>query len=91
MLDCAARHQCERPAAHLFYMGIDQLSEDARLTVAEQRVVTLRLLGHSHQLIADELGIKVNTVAKHLTAVHRKSNTSGLGELYAKYFTPRLT
>lgn len=55
----------------------------ARLTAREQEVVTAVEEGLSYKLIADALGISVDTVKNHLRAVYRKLHINSKGELLA--------
>lgn len=83
-----ARHQYKSPGDRIFRDALQQMSNECSLTPAERRVVTYRLYGHSYKVIADELEVSEDTVKKHLGSVHRKTNTAGHAELFAKYFSP---
>jgi len=71
-----------------FHHRLEDIGYEAKLSVQEYRVITMRLLGHSYQSIADSMHIARSTVHKHLTSIHRKTGTSSIVELFAKYFTP---
>ena len=88
MLDCAARHEGMQPANRQFYETLRRIVVDCKLTRAEERVITMRLLGHAYKEIADDLGMTIDNVGKHLTSVHRKTGTAGIAELNAKLFAP---
>jgi len=88
--DLVARHQVSQPVAGVFAQAADQMFEDAELTKAEKRVVTLALLGHPYKEIADMMTVTLDAVKKHFHAVFKKTGTRGQAELFAKYFTAQL-
>jgi DNA-binding CsgD family transcriptional regulator len=88
--DMVARHQAQRPMDGAFYDAVAEMTEEAQLSKSEKRIVILRLMGHSYKDVADNLFVTVDTVKKHLTQIHRKTQTNGMAELFAKYFSARL-
>lgn len=44
----------------------------SKLTARQLQVLTLASQGHSHQMIADDLGISLQTVKNHLTEIHER-------------------
>ena len=90
LTDCAARHQTAQPINRQFYPALAHLASTARLTNQEQKVLAMQMLGNTYKEIADLLNVKLDTVGKHISAIHRKSGTRSYSELYARYFTPRL-
>ena len=88
--DMVARHQAQRPMDTAFYDAVKEMTEDAQLSKSEKRIVILRLMGHSYKDVADNIFVTVDTVKKHLTQIHRKTQTNGMAELFAKYFSARL-
>lgn len=85
-----ARYQNAQPINAVFHDSLESLVQDAHLSDQEKRIVVMQLLGHSYKEIADLLNIALATVKKHLASIHRKTDTHGFTELFAKYFTPRL-
>jgi DNA-binding NarL/FixJ family response regulator len=63
--------------------------EDAGLNIREQRVVELILDGLSYKMVANEMGISINTVRKHIKSVYRKLNINTSIELAQIYFKSR--
>jgi DNA-binding CsgD family transcriptional regulator len=61
------------------------IREQAELTRTQQKVVSLVLLGHTNQDIADLLGITRRAVEKSLTGTYRKLGIAGRTELIAHY------
>lgn len=84
------RHHYANPGDRVFYSVLSEMSVSAKLTAQERRVISYRLMGYSYKRIADELQRTVGAVKKQLASVHRKTGTQGHGELFAKYFSPRL-
>lgn len=89
--DLVARHQLAKPQERLFNAAMVAMRNEGKLTEQERRVVILQVTGHTYQQIADKLEISVETVRKHISNVYRKTGTSSSVELFAKYFTPRLS
>ena len=89
--DLVARHQLAKPQERLFNAAMVAMRNEGQLTEQERRVVILQVTGHTYQQIADRLEISVETVRKHISNVYRKTGTSSSVELFAKYFTPRLS
>ncbi len=82
------RYDKRTPTNIAFHKILDSMGSTSGLSNQECRVITLRLLGHSYQSIADSMHIARSTVHKHLNSIHRKTRTSSIVELFAKYFTP---
>lgn len=89
--DLVARHQLAKPQEQLFNSAMIRMQNEGQLTEQERRVVVLQVMGHTYQQVADKLGVSVETVRKHISNVYRKTETNNSVELFAKYFTPRLT
>lgn len=90
LFDLAAHHQVTQPADQVFTTVLRQLAVEANLTIQERKVIIHQLLGGSYKDIADALGISIGTLKKHMTSIHQKTGTRSQGELFARYFTPRL-
>lgn len=86
--DIVARHQRTKPMDTAFKESLQRMMADASLSVQEQRVVYLQLLGCSYKETADLLRVSLNTIRHHLKSIHTKTNTRSQSELFAKYFTP---
>ncbi|MBK8912127.1 MAG: helix-turn-helix domain-containing protein [Chlorobi bacterium] len=91
LFDLVAHHRATKPVDVAFSAALKQLSVESKLTLQERKVVIHQLLGGSYKEIADLLDISVATLKKHITSIHTKTGTRSQGELFAKYFTPRLT
>lgn len=87
---CVARYQSDRPVDSHFQEALLRIVREGGLSSQEKRIMILQLLGHSYREIADILAISIDTVGKHVNAIHRKTETRSFGELFAKYFTTRL-
>jgi DNA-binding CsgD family transcriptional regulator len=46
--------------------------------------------GYSYKQCADKLGISITTLKKYCSIIYRKTETRSQGELFARYFAPRL-
>jgi transposase len=89
--DLVARYQIQKPVGRIFINAVAEMKEEAKLSPQEERVVTLQLIGHSYKDIADKLFVTVDTVKKHFKQVYKKTRTKGQSELFAKYFTSRIS
>jgi DNA-binding CsgD family transcriptional regulator len=89
--DIVARHHYANPLDRVFYDVVRSLSDECGLGRQERRVLVRRLLGESFKTIADQMSIAPNTVGQYVSAIYRKTGTRSAVELFAKYFTPRLT
>ncbi len=85
------QNRCSKgiPYSLPFTAAIGRIITESSLSAQEVRAITMRLLGHSYQAIADNMHISRSTVRKHLISVHRKTETSSIVEFFAKYFSPR--
>lgn len=90
LFDLAAQHQVVNPVDKAFMAALKQLAVEANLTIKERKVVIHQMLGCSYKEIADLLDITVPTLKKHVNTIHQKTGTRSQGELFAKYFSPRL-
>ena len=90
LFDLAAQHQVTTPVDKAFTSALKQLAVEASLTIQERKVVIHQMLGCSYKEIAELLDISVTTLKKHITTIHQKTGTRSQGELFAKYFSPRL-
>lgn len=88
--DVVARHNFTRPVDRAFHTALEQLGIDLDLTDREQEVLAAHLFGYPYRKIADQLHLSIDTVRKHVKAIHRKAGVSTYTELFAKYFTPRV-
>ena len=89
--DLTLRHQYSEPMLAILSNALGELlgrEPGSTLTTAEEDVLTLRLMGHSHKSIGEMLGITVNTVKKHGNAINRKMGTSGAADLFARHLAP---
>ncbi len=89
--DIVARHQSDREIDSVFYAALMNMVTSAKLTEQEARIATLQLMGHSYKEMAHQLSISLDTVKKHFKEIHRKTGTHGQAELFAKYFSSRLS
>lgn len=85
--DVVTRHQVLQPMSGVFYEAAHQMFEDAGLSSAERKIVSLALLGHPYKEIAAISTVTLDAVKKHFHAVFKKTNTRSQAELFAKYFT----
>jgi DNA-binding CsgD family transcriptional regulator len=88
--DSVARHQRVKPMDLAFKDAMQRMMAESGLSIQEQRVVFLQLLGCSYKESADLLRVSLNTIRHHLKSIHAKTNTRSQSELFAKYFTPLL-
>ena len=91
LFDLVAHHKATKPVDVAFAGALKQLAVESGLTLQERKVVIHQLLGGSYKEVADLLNISVATLKKHISNIHAKTGTRSQGELFAKYFTPRLT
>lgn len=89
--DIVARNKAARPVDTAFSDALRRMNADAELSAQEQRIVILQLMGHSYKEMADLLSVTVDTIKKHFTQIHRKTQTRSQSELFAKYFTFRIS
>lgn len=89
MSDLVARTQTTHPTVDAFNGAVDNMARDADLGRQERRVAMQLVYGFSEQAIADRLSITLETVREHIQEIYRKTGTSSILELGAKYFTPR--
>lgn len=80
-----------KPAEQIFQEGFRRLTSEADLSAQEQRVVLYHLLGYSYDEMAELLTISVKTVKKHINTIHHKTGARRQRELFARYFSPRIT
>lgn len=90
MTDVVARHNFSRPIDRAFHMALDHIADDLSLTDREQEVLAAHLFGYPYQKIADQMHLGIDSVRKHVKAIHRKAGVATYTELFAKYFTPRV-
>jgi DNA-binding CsgD family transcriptional regulator len=88
--DIVARNEIAKPVANAFSMALEDLTVQTGLTVQEQRILVLQLLGFSYEEVAETINISLNTVRYHLRSIYAKTDTHSQAELFAKYFTPRV-
>lgn len=86
--DLVARNKNARPVEHAFSESLKRLIQEARLTIHEQKIVALQLIGLSYEDMAATLHISPNTLRYHLRSIYRKTGTHSGAELFARYFTP---
>lgn len=60
---------------------------DENLTPREKDIVYGITEGLSYKLLANKLGISIDTVRKHIKSVYKKLQINSKGELISKYFT----
>jgi DNA-binding CsgD family transcriptional regulator len=85
--DCVARqHKGHTPERYFSDYFSDMVAKESKLTLREQEVLTLRLIGAKYSEIADRLCISIDTVRKHVKSIHAKTNTRTLADLLAYYF-----
>ncbi len=86
--DGVARLQRAEPVANEFQKMFRAVSNEAGLTAREREVMILHLLGKPYEEIAEKLFISVDTVRKHVKAIHRKTGSRSYTELFGTYFGP---
>ena len=67
--------------------GFDDACRHYDLTPREQDVVRLIVQGCSNQQIADELGVTVSTIKKHITKAYQKCQVKGRDEMMTLFST----
>jgi DNA-binding CsgD family transcriptional regulator len=77
-----------RPAGDMVSQAIYDMIRQTGLSAQEQKIIWLRIYGHSYKEIASILSISVTTVKKHLNTIHRKTGTRSLTEILAKDLAP---
>lgn len=88
LTDCIARRRRPEFDLRMFTEIVTVVGRNEGLTVRENEVLLHHLLGREYEEIADRLNISVDTVRKHVKAIHRKSGARTYTELFARYFTP---
>lgn len=88
--DFIARQYVVRPMDFIFRRALTDLKETITLTLQEERVLYLQLVGRSYEEIAQTLSISVNTVRTHVKSIYTKTGTHSQAEFVGKYFTPYL-
>lgn len=88
--DLVVRHHYLHPREHSFYQQMQEMANQLSLTHQERRILAYRIRGYSCRELAEQFGITEDGVKRHLTAIYRKSGTSGYVELFSKYFTPQI-
>jgi DNA-binding NarL/FixJ family response regulator len=70
-----------------YFRQIQKPSSDVeKLTPREQEVLTLLAKGYPYKIIADNLGISINTMRVHLRAIYDKLHVHSRTEATVKYF-----
>lgn len=85
-----AIHQLQRPRDMLYNDVLGSIIADANLTRREGEVIALLVLGHSYDEASKTLGVSKSTLISHVQKIYRKANVAKLGELFARYMTPRI-
>jgi DNA-binding CsgD family transcriptional regulator len=88
--DLVSRHHDARPFDRAFDEALHQMTRQAGLSEQEKKIVVLQLYGHTYKAIGKRLFIAHDTVRKHIQSVYRKTGTTSINEVFAKYFTPRI-
>jgi DNA-binding CsgD family transcriptional regulator len=88
LTDCIARRQMEDPGVRIFTSTLAAIAEQENLTHRQQEVLTHCLLGRTHMQAAEALNITVHAIRGHVRAIHARTNTHTLLELFARYCTP---
>lgn len=89
MLSHIALRRVEHPGDSVFRDLVTTIAAESGLTSREIRVLSLQMLGYSYAECASLLHVSVRTIEAHLRTLHQKTGTRRLGEIFAKYFTPR--
>ncbi len=63
--------------------------ESARLSVREEQILQLLSQGYANKLIADKLGISIDTVCSHLKHVYNKLHVSSRTEAVVRYMASK--
>jgi len=63
--------------------------ESARLSVREEQILQLLAQGYANKLIADKLGISIDTVCSHLKHVYNKLHVSSRTEAVVRYMASK--
>lgn len=88
--DLVARHYYAKPLNRVFNDTLQEISEDAGLSLQDMRILTSLLMGYSYKQVASRMDLSLDTIRKHIKRIYRKTRTGSLAELFAKYFTPRI-
>lgn len=80
--------QHHKPYSLLFCNKLDDVARDCSLTPREHEVFVYHLFGEPHARIGELLNISTNTVHNHVSAIHRKTGSRNIGEIFVQYFTP---
>ena len=63
--------------------------ESARLSVREEQILVLLSQGHANKMIADKLGLSIDTVCSHLKHVFTKLHVSSRTEAVVRYMASK--
>lgn len=74
-----------RKVVQHFQMPVQEPGEDFHLTQREKETLDLLVKGYFYKEIADELGIRIDTVAFHLGNIYRKLHVRTRSEAILKY------
>jgi DNA-binding CsgD family transcriptional regulator len=88
--DCVMRRQQAEPNFQLFNQVADSIANQVQLTPREKEVFLQQIFGRSQDDIAVNLNIAVGTVRKHISSIYRKAGTNRYGELFIRFFGPKL-
>jgi DNA-binding CsgD family transcriptional regulator len=88
--DALTRHHYMKPVDRAYVNALTRMAKDAQLTPQDRKIVTYLLLGYSYKETAELLGVKMDTIKKHMKRIHQRTGARSQGELFAMYFTTRV-
>ncbi len=78
------------PAEIIAHRALEEISSKFGLTRQQQRVITYRIFGLSHKVIAGKMGVREDSVRRYAKAAYTKCHVSGHTDFVAFLITPRL-
>lgn len=88
LTDCIARRRQANPGTAVFTDTVDMIVQKENLTVRQRDVLMHQLLGKTYAQTGASLSIATNTVRSHVKAIHARTGTSTVVELFARHFSP---
>jgi len=83
--------QIARRVIESFRQKAKTRDESARLSIREEQILVLLSQGYSNKMIADKLGLSIDTVCSHLKHVYNKLHVSSRTEAVVRYMASRTT
>lgn len=86
--DHVSRRQNENPTNDAFRDIVHRVGQNSSLTKREIEALLLLVSGYSYDGIADALQVARGTVNTHIKSLYRKTGTSSVKDLFARYILP---